>query len=1233
MKARFFTDKTLVYLVYSINTLTPTDLEKLSWLLSAKVLEDSSLPGPFIGPKPEMVSPWSTNATEIASNCGISGILRIECFRKSSAGEEDPMLERRYEVLRSDSLTVTATPQPTFFVEDLRRFNTEAGLALSEEEISFLLQGEKQLKRRFTDSEIFGFAQINSEHCRHKIFNGKFVIDDQEQTHSLFEMIKETSKRSPQNIVSAYRDNVAFLRGPEISQFAPERPTTSSYYSEHSIKSVLSLKAETHNFPTTVEPFNGASTGSGGEIRDRMAGGRGGLALAGTAVYMTSSPRLEQRAATAKRNLPKERPWKYQTPLEILIKASNGASDFGNKFGQPLLVGSLLTFEMETSRAFYGYDRCIMLAGGVGYANELHALKQKISPGDKVVLLGGDNYRIGMAGGSVSSVSGGAYAKALELSAVQRSNPEMQKRVYNVVRALAENVQNPITSIHDHGAGGHINCFSELLEACGGKIFLDKLPLGDATLSVREIISNESQERMGLIVSPQDISLLEEISVRERSPMYVVGEVDHSERIVFESADGSKPVDLPLSLLFGSSPVTILRDERVPMDLSEVTANLRTAKQLEEILFQVFSLESVACKDWLTNKVDRCVSGRVCLQQCAGPLQLPLNNLGVVALDHTGTVGIASSLGHAPIAGLIDESAGSLLSVSEALTNIVWTELSGGLSGVALSANWMWPAKRHGEDARLYRAVETLSRFAMELGIPVPTGKDSLSMTVTYDDGLEVRAPGTVIVSALAPVVNVRNCVTPDLKESQNSVLLYVDLSGLSSNPLGGSAYAQVLGTLGASSPSIKNVTAFREGFSYLQKLVKDKSLLSGHDVSSGGLITTICEMAFGGQCGVELSLENEEDLGGFLFGEKPGVVLQIPTSDLDQISKEFIKRGLTCRTLGKVSSERSVILHAKEFSWKCSLSDLLKQWFRPSYLFDAHQIDPQKAKERFDTLESRSLSFIFPKEFKGTASQFGVDFNRTKKTGLHAAVIREKGTNGERELAFSLHAAGFDVKDVTMTDLISGRESLDAISLIAFPGGFSNSDVMGSSRGWAGAFRYNEQALSVLSRFFQRQDTLSLNICNGCQLVAALDLLAPTPEKKISMLHNESKKFECSFLGVDISEKTNSIFLQYLRGTRLGVWVAHGEGKFQFGGKESDYDIACRYVDSSYPQNPNGSAYNAAAVSSADGRHLMIMPHPERTTFPWNWGYYPEKEHEISPWMLMFVAARDWLKKNQTQG
>ncbi|MDY4243316.1 MAG: phosphoribosylformylglycinamidine synthase, partial [Prevotella sp.] len=779
----FMTPSKSVIATAADHQLSQDEINELCWLYGgATLIEGETVEGFFVGPRREMITPWSTNAVEITQNMSLHGISRIEEYFPVSSkdAEHDPMLQRMYEGLNQDIFTVNHEPEPIKRVENIEEYNEQEGLALSAEEIEYLHKIEKELGRPLTDSEIFGFAQINSEHCRHKIFGGTFIIDGKEMESSLFAMIKQTTKENPNKILSAYKDNVAFAQGPVVEQFAPHDQSTSDYFQVKDIESVISLKAETHNFPTTVEPFNGAATGTGGEIRDRMGGGVGSWPIAGTAVYMTAYPRLKDDDNLTRdwEDIMPVRKWLYQTPEQILIKASNGASDFGNKFGQPLITGSVLTFEHQEGAEKYAYDKVIMLAGGVGYGTKRDCLKKEPQKGNKVVVVGGDNYRIGLGGGSVSSVDTGRYSNGIELNAVQRANPEMQKRAYNLVRALCEEDVNPVVSIHDHGSAGHLNCLSELVEECGGEIDMTKLPIGDKTLSSKEIIANESQERMGLLIDEKHIDHVRRIAERERAPLYVVGETTGDAHFSFKQGDGVKPFDLDVAQMFGHSPKTIMRDETVERHYRdaeythEETSENGKDDVLDKYVSRVLQLEAVACKDWLTNKVDRSVTGKIARQQCQGQIQLPLSDCGVVALDYRGKKGIATALGHAPQAGLASPEAGSVLSVAEALTNIVWAPLADGLNSLSLSANWMWPCRsQKGEDARLYSAVKALSEFCLALKVNVPTGKDSLSLSQQYPNGEKIISPGTVIVSAGGEVSDIRKVVSPVLINDKNTSL------------------------------------------------------------------------------------------------------------------------------------------------------------------------------------------------------------------------------------------------------------------------------------------------------------------------------------------------------------------------------------------------------------------------------------------------------------------------------
>lgn len=1222
------------------------EISELCWLFGDAVKVDAEkLDGFFVGPRREMVTPWSTNAVEITQNMGLDGILRIEEYFPvaSEDAEHDTMLQRMYNGLDQSIFTINHSPEPIKLVSDLEKFNEEEGLALSPEEMEYLHKIEQQNGRPLTDSEIFGFAQINSEHCRHKIFGGKFIIDGQEKESSLFAMIKKTTKEHPGKILSAYKDNVAFAQGPVIEQFAPADQSTADWFKVKDIESVISLKAETHNFPTTVEPFNGAATGTGGEIRDRMGGGVGSWPIAGTAVYMTSYPRLTDDNGNADKARDWEdilpvRKWLYQSPEQILIKASNGASDFGNKFGQPLITGSLLTFEHQENGEKYAYDKVIMLAGGVGYGTKRDCLKKEPQKGNKVVVVGGDNYRIGLGGGSVSSVDTGRYSNGIELNAIQRANPEMQKRAYNLVRALVEEDNNPVVSIHDHGSAGHLNCLSELVEECGGEIDMAKLPIGDKTLSAKEIIANESQERMGLLIDEKHLEHVKKIAERERAPMYVVGETTGDAHFSFVQADGKKPFDLDVAQMFGHSPVTVMVDETVERTYENTTYSLSDIDAYAERMLQ---LEAVACKDWLTNKVDRSVTGKVARQQCQGQLQLPLSDCGVVALDYRGRKGIATALGHAPQAGLASPEAGSVLSVAESLTNIVWAPMAvdrnnpSPIESISLSANWMWPCRsQKGEDARLYAAVEALSDFCCAIGVNVPTGKDSLSLSQQYPNGEKIISPGTVIVTSGGEVEDIRKVVSPVVVNDKNSSLYHIDFS-FDEQRLGGSAFAQSLGKVGSDVPTVKNPEYFADCFNAVQELIRRGWIMAGHDISAGGLLTTLLEMTFANvNGGLHINLHNlaGDDVVKNLMAENPGVVIQVSDKHKDELMAFLEDNGIGFAKIGyPVPGNRTLTVVKGEWSHDFDINALRDKWYKTSYLLDRKQSMNGMAKERYSNYSQQPVELCYNANFTGKLAQYNANPDRRTPSGIKAAIIREKGTNGEREMAYSLYLAGFDVKDVMMTDLINGRETLEDINMIVFCGGFSNSDVLGSAKGWAGAFLFNPKAKEALDKFYARKDTLSLGICNGCQLMVELNLINPEHGKRTRMRHNNSHKFESTYLSLAIPQN-NSVMFGSLSGSKLGIWVAHGEGRFELPMGEDKYNVVAKYNYSGYPGNPNGSDFDVAGICSADGRHLAMMPHLERAIFPWQLGWQ-QAEHandEITPWIEAFANAREWIERQK---
>ena len=1206
----FFTkDNSHVYAVESEGALSPETHKKLEWLFSgAGYISSKIIESKYVGPRSNMTTPWSTNAVEITQNMGVIGIKRIEEFIFfNNKNSFDQMTNELYQKLDQNIFTVNIEPEDSIEIININEYNKKEGLALSDEEIVYLEKLSKKINRNLTDSEVFGFSQVNSEHCRHKIFNGTFIINNIKKDKSLFQMIKQTTKLNKNSVVSAYKDNVAFIQGPKVQQFSPTLSEKPSIYKDSTFESVISIKAETHNFPTTVEPFSGAATGSGGEIRDRLAGGQGSIPLAGTAVYMTPYPRFNNSKFGFK-----ERKWLYQKPIDILIKASNGASDFGNKFGQPLISGSLLTFEHKEDDKLLGFDKVIMLAGGIGYGKLEHSKKKKIHDGDLIIVLGGDNYRIGMGGAAVSSTDTGEYATGIELNAVQRSNPEMQKRVANVIRSIVESDNNFIKSIHDHGAGGHLNCISELVEDVGGILEVDKLPIGDKTLSSKEIIGNESQERMGLVIAEKDFNKLKQICERERAPIYKVGKVIENGRFLVKSdLKNETTIDLELSDFFGNSPKTILKDTISDFSYSEPELK---SKKVYSYLDDVLSLESVACKDWLTNKVDRCVTGRVALQQCTGPFQVPLNNCGVMSLDYNGKNGIATSIGHSPIISLIDPSKGSRSSIAEALTNILFVPLKDNLKSISLSANWMWPANNDSENYRLYQAVKACSEFSIDLGINIPTGKDSMSMKQKYADK-DVLSPGTVIISAVGHTEEINKIIQPYLHE-EGGYIYKIDFSS-DKYSLGGSALYQSQNKVGKNAPDIKDSGYFQLAFNTIQKCIKENTVYSGHDISSGGTIVTLLEMCLASDnYGLDIILSKEYNILKLLFSENHGIIIHAK----EEIEKLFSKNNIKFEKIGTVNKSNYITISNLNEKYSFDIDYYRKKWFEKSYMLDSIQSSEAKALERYNSLCKNKLEFKFPEWFNG-------DFKPSFDKRIKAGVIREKGSNSEREMAFIMNVAGFEVVDIHMTDLMSGKENLEEIKFLVAVGGFSNSDVLGSAKGWAGSFIYNENARNSLKKFFSKEDTLSLGVCNGCQLFMELGLIYPELEIHPKMHHNDSKKFECQFTAVSI-KINNSVMFKNFENTTLGIWAAHGEGKFIFDKKESDYNIIGKYHKSSYPANPNGSDFDAAIVSSQDGRHIAMMPHLERASYPFNWGYYPkdQKNNKISPWVYAFNNAYNWL-------
>ena len=1125
--------------------------------------------GPWTGTRPDRVTPFSTNATDILRGMGVDAVTRVEVFRKTDAGTAaDPMLERTYNNIGTDIFDAGELPQDPEGVADIASYSLAKGLSLSTAEIAYLQDLADRRGRPLTAAEVYGFAQVNSEHCRHKIFNGQFTAPAGPLPHSLMDMIRSTS-RGRANLVSAYADNSAVMRGWPVQSFAvdADRNYTTRPTDVHWI-----LKAETHNFPTTVEPFNGAATGTGGEIRDRMCTGTGSLALAGTAVYMTAPPDIPCLHESAP-----HRPWLYNSPARILVRASDGASDFGNKFGQPLVCGLCVCMEgRDSDGSLRSYDKAVMMAGGVGLVHASRAHKESVRPGDVLIVLGGANYRIGLGGGSVSSADTGSTARTVELQAVQRADPQMQRRVANVVRHIVETEMSGVRAVHDLGAGGNLNALAELMQGVGGRVELSAFATGEP-LTALEILCNESQERIAMAVDPQAVEPLREICRREGVLMTVAGTATGDGKITF-AYNGNVVFDLDSADLFARLPRKIIQAAR-PYDL------------YTNAFIDTLSDPTVGCKSWLTDKVDRSVTGLVAQQQCVGPLQLPIADCAVVASDFTGTRGVATAIGTAPRLALTDPAASARASVAKALVKLVCADVD--LDSVVLSANWMWPCGDSGDNGALYQAVEALADFCREIGVAVPTGKDSLSMTQSYPDGTSVKAPGTVIVTAAAPVADVRKTTSSVLVDTPSRIALM---------PLGHALDGAEL----------------RGRLQTVRSLCSSGQVHAMHHVGSGGIITALLEMAFAdNDCG-GMSIDGAVDLDD----ETPALIMQVSEGELPA----------PIRIIGDHTESRELIIKYGDgrADTILDIDSCRERWAEPSFEMDALQTSASCNLERRRQFGRQPLRWRIPEDIAAKTAAFRTP---AVTTGAPvAAVIRDKGSNGERELAAALAAAGFAVRDVTMTDIAAGREDLADVRMAAFCGGFTNADVFGASTGWAAQIQHNARVQEVFRRFFARTDTLSLGICNGCQLMVRLgifDGVSGTDINNVSMRENLSGRFESAFLGVSIQDSP-SVMLRPLAGAQLGVWIAHAQGRFTSTMPISSLPNACvamRYAYADYPGNPNGSDGAVAALCTPDGRHLAMMPHPERALRPWQCAFYPggAGAGDYTPWALAFRAAYKW--------
>ena len=1259
------------------------DVEILSWLLGETFEPDqfgaASFLGPTdgqpgangastlleVGPRLNFSTAWSTNAVSICHACGLQGIERIERSRRYLLQHGAPLDSTEvagFLTLVHDRMTECPYPEPldsfATGIEPeavievpvmeqgraaLENIDAELGLAFDDWDLDYYTElFRHRIGRNPTNVECFDVAQSNSEHSRHWFFKGRLVIDGEEMPDHLMAMIRAPLDAHPNNSVIAFRDNSSAIRGAHIQTIVPRHVGAPSPFDLEELDYDIIFTAETHNFPSGVAPFPGAETGTGGRIRDVHATGRGSLVVAGTAAYCVGNLQIPGYSL----------PWEDESfrypdnlapPLQIEIEASDGASDYGNKFGEPVIQGYTRSFGMRLPGGERReWIKPIMFSGGIGQIDARHTEKDAPSAGMWVVKIGGPAYRIGMGGGAASSMVQGENVAELDFNAVQRGDAEMEQKVNRVLRACVElGAANPIVSIHDQGAGGNCNVLKEIVEPEGAQINVRDFPVGDKTLSVLEIWGAESQEQDALLLRPEHEQLFRDLCAREMAPVAFVGKVAGDGRVVlWDALDESTPVNLDLDAVLGDMPQKTFEMERIaplskPLDLPD---DLSVADALDRVL----RLLSVGSKRFLTTKVDRAVTGLVAQQPCCGPLQLTVADVAVIAQSHFGTTGAATAIGEQPIRGLLDPEAMARMCVGEALTNLVWAQTSR-LADVKCSGNWMWAAKLPGEGAMLYDAARALSKVLLELGIAIDGGKDSLSMAAIApgadDDDELVKAPGALVVSAYVPCPDITKTVTPDLKHPGNGTLLYLDL-GDGNTRLGGSALAHVFDQIGEESPDLENAATLARAFGVVQHFVVDGTISAGHDRSDGGLVTTLLEMAFAGNCGIDISLPADADPIAFLFAEELGLVIEVEDADAARLLVVFEESGVPCATLGATLDEPTVrIKRGDDEVLRADMRDLRDVWEATSFQLDRLQAEPEHVEQERSGLRSRTappLALTYTPEPTAPAILAATD-------RIPIAIVREEGSNGDREMASAFWTAGFEPWDVMMSDLLESRITLEQFRGIAFVGGFSYADVLDSAKGWAGVIRFHDNVYEQFQAFYDRDDTFSLGVCNGCQLHALLGWVpwaGIADEMQPRFIHNASGRFESRFTTVRIDESP-AIMLRGMAGSTLGIWLQHGEGQAFFPDTailervEAEQLAPIRFVDDDnqvtdrYPFNPNGSTNGIAALCSPDGRHLAIMPHPERSFLPWQLGWTPpDWRLAASPWLRLFQNARQWCEE-----
>lgn len=1210
-----------------------------------------------LGPRMNFETAYSTNAAAICHSCGIKKVIRLERSRRYlvPAGADraefirashDRMTENLYrEPLKS--FETGTEPEKSYDIplmekgiNALKEINESMGLGLDSWDIDFYYDlFVNRIRRDPTNVECFQLSQANSEHSRHWFFKGRLILNGREIPETLMQLIMAPLNVDPSNSLIAFKDNSSAIRGYKVNTIIPSRPGSYSNFVPEEMTYHIILTAETHNFPSGIAPFPGAETGTGGRIRDVQATGRGGLVIAGTAGYCTGNLNIPDYEIPGE-----DRNFIYPTnmaaPLSIMIGESNGASDYGNKFGEPVIQGFTRTFGQKIAGGERReWIKPIMFSGGIGQMDGRHTKKYEPEKGMLIIQIGGPAYRIGMGGGSASSLIQDEAREELDFNAVQRGNAQMEQKLNRVIRACIEmGDENPILSIHDQGAGGPCNVLTEIVEPAGGKIEIRNIKAGDRTMSVLEIWGAEYQERDAFLIRKEKLKLLQSICDREKVGLENLGEITGSGKIVvYDREDGSTPVDLDLGEILSNMPQKTFQLESKKKDLKKLS--IPKGLSVEEAVRLIFKLPSVGSKGFLVRKVDRSVTGLIARQQCCGPLQLPVSDVSIIAQSHFGHTGAAISIGEQPLKTMINAAAGARMSVAEALTNMVWARISS-LEDIKCSVNWMWPAKLPGEGAELYRAADALSTIMKDLGIAVDGGKDSVSMAARVGDET-VKAPNEVVVSAYAPVPDIRKAVTPDIKKPGESRLAIINISG-GKNRLGGSALAQALGQIGDSCPDIEEPGKLARAFKAAQELISDNLILSGHDISDGGTVTALAEMAMSGNCGMEIDLPSSGH-GPLkqLFSEEAGLIIEYLSEKQEDILSVLSGHNVALVPAGKTLKNKKVrISIGSRTCLDINTDTLLCWWEEISDKLEENQMDPVLAAQQAGSHIRKGPDYRLTFTPEYTPEEIIKRANKPK-----VAIIREEGSNGDREMTSAFYMAGFEVWDVAVTDLLSGKVKLDDFRGAVFVGGFSYADVLDSAKGWAGTIKFNRRLREMFDDFYERTDTFSLGICNGCQLMALLGWVpwrGLEEKKQPRFTANPSGRLESRWITVKIN-KSPSIMLDGMEGSHLGVWVNHGEGFFNCPDTKvlerikKEGLVPMAFVDDEgnaterYPYNPNSSPEGITALCSPDGRHLGMMPHPERAFMTWQWPWMPEEWREkldCSPWLKMFQNARQWCEK-----